>query len=223
MPEPLTAAATGFLNRNPTRVGAIGFCGKLPARGDFVTFGLPRCFVEPWHDWVQHVLPRVRQAFGDEWQDVWNEAPVWRFALSPGVCGPDAALGLWMPSIDGIGRHFPLTFAAIAPETDAAALIRDGGGFLAAAEAAGLEALARDLSPNGVGAAIQPEQWLDAAIAGVAAELHPADGALWWTDGSPRVAAGVLVTRALPDQAAFSDMLRSGCVQSEAGEGATGP
>src|SRR5713226_4821463 len=116
MPEPLSAAA-------------IGFCGKLPGRGDFVAAGLPRRFTEAWHDWLQPVLAASRHALGEDWLAAWLEAPVWRFALSPGICGPDSVLGLWMPSVDSVGRHFPLTFAAIASNADPVLLIREGGGF----------------------------------------------------------------------------------------------
>src|SRR5260370_2664306 len=122
MPDPLSAAA-------------IGFCGKLPARGDFVTAGLPRRFAEAWHDWLQPVLAASRRALGEDWLAAWLEAPIWRFALSPGTCGPDSVLGLWMPSVDRVGRHFPLTFAAVASHSDPVALIRHGGGVPATVEA----------------------------------------------------------------------------------------
>ena len=49
------------------------------------------------------------------------EAPVWRFALPPGMCGERAVLGLMLPSVDKAGRYFPLTFAALHPRGIAAA------------------------------------------------------------------------------------------------------
>ena len=36
-------------------------------------------------------------------------APIWRFTLSAGLAGPDAMLGVLMPSMDRVGREFPLT------------------------------------------------------------------------------------------------------------------
>src|SRR5439155_21328721 len=83
MPEPLSAAPAGTI----LHAAAIGFCGKLPARGDFVTAGLPRRFTEAWHDWLQRVLAASRRALGEDWLAAWLEAPVLRFALSPGTCG----------------------------------------------------------------------------------------------------------------------------------------
>jgi type VI secretion system protein ImpM len=212
MPEPVNATATGGGLH-----GAIcGFCGKLPARGDFVAAALPRRFIDPWHDWMQDMLQTSRQQLGEAWLPAWLGAPIWRFALSPGICGPDAALGLWMPSVDRAGRHFPLTLAALGPGNDAATMLVAGGGFLAAAEAAGLDALARDLEPD----------WLAARIAAAAAapagdcgadpiEFSPG-GALWWSEGSDRVAAGIFATRSLPDGPIFAGMLDAGIALSPA-------
>src|SRR5215207_605767 len=143
MSEPLITLPTGALLRGAT----LGFCGKLPARGDFVAVGLPRRFVEPWHDWMQRALAASRDRLGDDWVAAWNEAPIWRFALSAGICGPEAAVGLWMPSVDRIGRHFTLTFAALDADAAAAALIADCGAFLAGAASAGMDAIAYDTDP----------------------------------------------------------------------------
>ena len=38
-----------------------------------------------------------------------------RFALAPGVCGEQAWAGLLLPSVDKVGRYYPLTFALPAP------------------------------------------------------------------------------------------------------------
>ena len=189
------------------RGATVGFWGKLPARGDFVGVGLPRRFVEPWHAWMQRMLAASRDLLGEDWLPAWLEAPIWRFALEPGLCGPDAALGLWMPSVDRVGRHFPLTFAALAAAADAATLLREGGGFLAAAEAAGLDALACDLAPEAVADRIAAPASHDDGDCGVDPQLCPPVGALWWSEGSGRVAAGVRVTAALPGAADFAAML----------------
>ena len=201
MPEPVTTAPpAGVLGD-----AAIGFCGKLPARGDFVGSGLPRRFVEGWHDWMQRALAASRHALGDDWVAAWLEAAIWRFALSPDICGPDAVLGLWLPSVDRIGRYFPLTLAAAIPGADPAILIRDGGGFLAVAECAGRDALAHDLAPDAVAARLAPAAaWTDA---GADPALCPPAGALWWSLGSPRVAPTAFATRSLPDGAIFAGML----------------
>src|SRR5690242_3290244 len=100
------------------RNAAIGFYGKIPARGDFVHAGLPRTFTDTWDRWMQRMLPASRSALRDAWLPAWREAPVWRFALTPGTCGRNSVIGLWMPSVDRVGRHYPLTLAAVAPDAD---------------------------------------------------------------------------------------------------------
>ncbi len=90
-----------------------GFAGKVPARGDFVHAGLPRDFADPWHDWQSSVIAGSRAIMGETWLEAFLEAPVWRFVLPAGLCGKRAAIGLIMPSVDKVGRYFPLTFAAL--------------------------------------------------------------------------------------------------------------
>ncbi len=212
MPEPLSAAPVDTI----LRAAAIGFCGKLPARGDFVTAGLPRRFAEAWHDWLQPVLAASRRALGEDWLAAWLEAPVWRFALSPGICGPDSVLGLWMPSVDSVGRHFPLTFAAIASNADPVLLIREGGGFLAAVEGLGREALADDLAPDVLTTQLATVASAEASDAGIDSEQCPSAGSLWWSAGSPRVPRTAFASESLPGEAAFVGMLDAGAVVSDA-------
>ena len=39
-------------------------------------------------------------------------APIWRFSLSPGLCGARGMAGIMMPSLDRVGRRFPSCIAA---------------------------------------------------------------------------------------------------------------
>ncbi|NSX53694.1 type VI secretion system-associated protein TagF [Parasulfitobacter algicola] len=97
---------------------AYGFYGKMPCVGDFVRRGLSQPFVSVWDEWMQTLLMAGETAMGVRWHDCYLSAPIWRFALSPGMCGPHAVTGLMMPSIDRVGRRFPLCVAA---EMDATA------------------------------------------------------------------------------------------------------
>ena len=144
---------------------------------------------------------------GDAWLPAWLEAPVWRFALIPGTCGPGAVLGLWLPSVDRIGRYFPLTLAAVTEKADLSRLVREGGGFLAAAERAGRDALANDLPPEALAA--QTEMALAALPAdpGVDPLLYPAAQGLWWTEGAARVPPDAFASPELPKAARFAAML----------------
>lgn len=89
----------------------LGFFGKLPSHGDFIERGLPHAFLAPWDRWLQAAIAESRQLLGTAWLEHYLVAPIWRFALSPGICGPDAWLGLAMPSVDRVSRYFPLTVA----------------------------------------------------------------------------------------------------------------
>jgi len=186
-----------------------GFWGKIPARGDFVRAGLPAGFIAAWDGWLQNVILESRGFLGEDWLAAWLEAPVWRFALEPGVCGADAVLGLWMPSVDRAGRHYPLTLAAIVAGADAESLAEQGAAWLAAAERAGLEAVQSDTPPEQLAAALNgvpgpaplPPEKAENAASGFAATSR------WWTDGAPRVAARVADFAGLPDGPRFAAML----------------
>ncbi len=189
----------------PDRAVSVGFFGKLPARGDFVGAGLPRGFVDPWDAWWRQGIARTRAAAAD-WVAAWLEAPVWRFRLPPGCCGVDPVVGLWMPSVDRVGRYFPLTIAAVGAAVDAAGV--DAGvdaGFLDAAEAAGLAALADDMAPDALTRRIGRAYDGD-AYDGDALDA-PADEAVWWTQGGPRVAACTRRTNGLAEGDAYAAMI----------------
>ncbi len=99
----------------------LGFYGKIPSNGDFVSRHLPRTFVDPWDKWLQQSINSSQQQLGEQWLDRYLIGPIWRFALSAGVCGDNAWLGLVMPSVDSVGRYFPLTLAV--PVTDTCKLL----------------------------------------------------------------------------------------------------
>jgi type VI secretion system protein ImpM len=186
-----------------------GFFGKLPARGDFVGTGLPSAIVRPWDQAISAALAAARAALADRWPEIWRYAPVWCFALPEALCGPAAIIGLWMPSIDRVGRAFPLMIATTCPGATPETMARHGTAWLDAAEDAGRAALAEDLGPDRLAALIPPPPDLAATFdAGLPCGLHPRPGAgLWWTAGGPHVAAQGLALAALPDGAAFLAML----------------
>jgi type VI secretion system protein ImpM len=96
-----------------------GWYGKTPSLGDFASRRLPQGFVGAWDSWLQHGMAASRAQLGESWLDIYLNSPIWRFALLPGLCGAQAWVGLMMPSIDKVGRHFPLTLALpIEPRAD---------------------------------------------------------------------------------------------------------
>jgi type VI secretion system protein ImpM len=90
----------------------VGLYGKLPCRGDFLQRRAPQDFVDIWDPWLQECLHETRQRLQDSWLDTYLTSPVWRFVLSPGVCGEGAFAGILVPSVDRVGRYFPLTVLA---------------------------------------------------------------------------------------------------------------
>lgn len=92
-----------------------GWYGKIPALGDFASRRLPPEFLNPWEEWLMASLRGSRVALADRWRDIFLRAPIWRFLLFPEVCGPKAWAGILMPSVDNVGRHFPLTVALSVP------------------------------------------------------------------------------------------------------------
>ncbi len=93
-----------------------GLHGKLPAHGDFLTRNLSREFVHGWDDWLQRAIASSQEQLGPQWLDIYLTSPIWRFVLSSGVVDHQAWAGVLMPSVDSVGRYFPLTIARPMPE-----------------------------------------------------------------------------------------------------------
>lgn len=91
----------------------LGFCGKIPARGDFVQSDFNGDFLKNWNEWLQAVVAVSREQVKDNWLEYYLTSPVWHFALSPGVCCESGVLGTVIPSVDQVSRHFPFTLAAL--------------------------------------------------------------------------------------------------------------
>jgi type VI secretion system protein ImpM len=180
---------------------AAGFFGKLPSRGDFVRAGLPADFVSAWDLWCQRMMTESRTALREDWEAAWLEAPVWRFALPRGDCGTGAALGVWIASVDAVGRYFPLTIAVVAP-CSLSELAARAGLFLDRAEQAGREALGQGLDPSELARRAADALHTQPAPT----EPAPRDPG-WWTEGSPGVAPAAYTFPGLPDAGFFVRML----------------
>jgi len=87
----------------------IGLYGKLPAYGDFIFRNLNSSFITPWDEWLQHFISGSQEQMGDDWLDIYLTSPIWRFVLSPGVIDSNIWAGLMMPSVDRVGRYFPIS------------------------------------------------------------------------------------------------------------------
>ncbi|WP_097460388.1 type VI secretion system-associated protein TagF [Mangrovitalea sediminis] len=85
-----------------------GLCGKIPSRGDFVDSGLPWDLQQPLTEWLQALIGVSRDQLQQHWLDLYLTSPVWRFATPAGAFGPYGCAGVMIPSVDRVGRYFPL-------------------------------------------------------------------------------------------------------------------
>jgi type VI secretion system protein ImpM len=89
-----------------------GLYGKLPSKRDFVSIETPRNFLGLWEPWLAECLTQSRESLGEaDWREAFGEAPVWRFSL-PSLPGVTGLFGAVTPSMDAVGRYFPLTLVA---------------------------------------------------------------------------------------------------------------
>lgn len=96
----------------PVTAAGVGWYGKLPGLGDFASRRLPDAFVQGWDAWLQRGMVHAQEQLGhDAWLARYLVAPIRRFWLAPQLLSDAAWAGLLMPSVDRVGRHFPLTLA----------------------------------------------------------------------------------------------------------------
>jgi len=93
----------------------VGFYGKLPSHGDFLRRRVSDGFVGVWDAWLQESLATSRAVLADAWLDVYLTSPVWRFACAAKACGDAPVIGVMVPSVDRVGRYFPLTIVVELP------------------------------------------------------------------------------------------------------------
>jgi len=89
--------------------------GKVASKRDFVAARAQRQFLDVWEPWIQGGMSASHQGLGKQWQAAFLKAPIWRFWLGEELCGT-TVMGAFMPSLDGVGRYFPLTVFACADE-----------------------------------------------------------------------------------------------------------
>lgn len=213
-----------------------GIYGKLPTNGDFVSRRLPAAFVEPWDRWLQESIADSQDRLGERWLEVYLTSPIWRFLLSPGSAGQSSWTGLLMPSVDRVGRYFPLTLACPLPATaNPLSVMVAGDSWYASAESLLLACLEQDLElstfdqrvtelgappsrpragglfPSMSSARRMP---LPRDFGSLQEDLlHQALGelffaySLWWSKGSEVVEPSLLWCQGLPPSAGFAAML----------------
>jgi type VI secretion system protein ImpM len=94
---------------------ASGWYGKIPLAGDFVARRVPGTFCDAWSHWLHDALDSARTSLAGQWPEDFLSMPVWRFVLAPGLVTPSAWAGVMAPSVDSVGRFFPLALASALP------------------------------------------------------------------------------------------------------------
>lgn len=206
-----------------------GFYGKLACRGDFVTRDLAPGFTQLWDAWLCEGMHASQQQLGEDWLGAYLVSPLWRFALAAGVCGPNAVVGVLMPSIDRVGRYFPLTVAQILePGQSVASVVGgaeewfslveklmlstldQGAGFgvfeVALSRVIQISVAPRTSASRSAGlqvfsAADFPARQLE--LTAIACE----GASLWWGNGAQGVSQGLVRCKGLPDPQRFGSHL----------------
>lgn len=122
--------------------------GKLPSIGDFVGRRMPHDLTGDWDYWLRSGLDQLRSDVPDTWPQRFVHSPIWFFLTPARVTGVPAC-GVIAPSVDRVGRFYPLTVMALGTDrpqalADTATLSR----FLAGAHAAVVDARRMPLSPD---------------------------------------------------------------------------
>lgn len=180
--------------------------GKMPSIGDFVGRRMPHDLTGDWDYWLRSGLDQLRSDLPDTWTQRFVHSPIW-FFLTPARVTGAAACGVIAPSVDRVGRFYPLTVMALAADrhqglADTATLSR----FLAGAHAAAVDARRLPLSPDELDARLadlpSPFESRSAApvtplIANILADLNAASEA---TGATPIVSLPSFDTRAVLDK-----------------------
>lgn len=213
----------------------VGFFGKLPAKGDFLTRALPPDVLSVWEKWLETSMAGAKQQLGPRWGPTYERAPVWRFWIGARLTG-HALTGVWAPSVDRVGRQFPLTFVYTgAPAAMPAAPLAGEGNtpWYTALDRAAMEArhprfdgdldglLDRLPLPNGPRQAVAEDAraaffaYGEAGLEQLIEDVRHHDHQLvansrsyWWTAGNDFTGPAMVALNGMPDARGFAALLQ---------------
>ncbi|WP_117190288.1 type VI secretion system-associated protein TagF [Rhizobium terrae] len=189
------------LDQKPTETDRIGFFGKLPTHGDFVSTGMGSGLQSEFDIWLQAGLQAVQQQFGTDWERHFRAMFSWRFIIERGLWGPATIAGVLVPSLDRVGRSFPLVVATQLPAfTDHPRLLYLDETWFTAAEAIAETSARRDFDIEQFTASLKRLRTLrpaDLAENDGRRRSLPTQTTLWWRiDPETRQAKGFRTTGA---------------------------
>ncbi len=196
----------------------VGLFGKLPAKRDFIAYGVDRRILELIEPWLQSAIAGSRDQMGNDWMPAYMNAPIWRFWFGPQVCGARIA-GALMPSVDGVGRCFPLAVIADGVEFGPPAVDPQPDWYLAVEhvllgaldEGKAFDTTKAELARlPGLAPAAEPSS-PQAAFGMLAHQAAPdlADAfTYWWTQPGPGLPVRAILRRGLPGPYDYLEMIR---------------
>ncbi len=172
----------------------VAWFGKLPGLGDFVGRRMPHAFGSDWDYWLRSGLEQVRNEAPDQWVERFVQSPLW-FFVSPALATGKPACGVLAPSIDRVGRYYPLTILAMADDASGEfASDADLVQFFTAARAAVIDARRLPLAAEGLDARLADLAWpfaegpepvaKNSLISDLVADLNAASD---WSNHAPAV------------------------------------
>ena len=209
------------------RVRRVGYFGKVPPAGDFVSRNLDSVVKDGFDRWLGQSLDKSRAQLKENWLSSFLTAPVWRFLLDRQLGGGKLVAGIMMPSVDKVGRYFPFSLLIELESMSVdSAFLTACDQLLAQFEDLLLSALAEDFDLDyfdyQIGMAARKLAGKDFSPEPFAAKrfdelreldrqlgrFQPSGGSVWWTDGAEHRRADLLIHEAMPVSGAFASMLR---------------
>jgi len=210
------------------RIKRIGYFGKMPKAGDFVSRNIDATVKEGFDRWLQESITDSRAQMKEGWLGAFLTAPIWRFLLLNQFEASKSTLGIMIPSVDKVGRYFPLSVLIEISELqlDHAAMVMCDT-ILHEFEDLLLGVLSEELDQDffdyQIGLAArkladkplqQPGIMRSSQFGDVEGlipqlkELQGNGGSLWWTEGSENRQPDILLYRSMPNNSVFASFLR---------------
>lgn len=192
---------------------AIGFYGKIPSVGDFVHRGLAGSSIALMDGWLQRGMASMRSSSQDP-QAGHMVSPITYFIMPEKIWAESPVTGLFVPSVDRVGRQFPLLMMTPLQENFRADCSSAIGSLKRATDSA-LGALHDRLSPDALYSRLTDEEAPqdcsdDPEFMRFSSVLHAfaanSDHSFWWQS---EASAGVRVLEcsATPDEQLFCSLL----------------
>jgi type VI secretion system protein ImpM len=153
-----------------------GWYGKISSTGDFIVRRVPPAFVAAWDEWLGAALKGSRERLAGQWLDRFLTMPPWRFVLGAGMVSTGAWAGLLVPSVDAVGRYFPMTVVASLPSAslDLVQTMHNAQAWFEDIESVALEAIAPGAKVAAIDAALAAQPF-DASLLAPPAKANADD------------------------------------------------